>query len=124
MIERAHDSDLVNRLVGGGADFGDFLAEPLHVCLVEDENAAFFAWRGPGVYELHLAFADRGKAAVALLMRMLEAMRAQYGARWFWAVIPEQSRHVRLFARWMGWKSLGPITNRQGLNELFVSENV
>jgi hypothetical protein len=122
VIERTADPAFVNKLAG--CDLSEALAEPLHVCLIEDESGAFFAWRGPGVYELHLFFAVKGKAAVALLMRMIEMMRAKHGARWFWALIPVERRNVRLFARWMGWLPQGVLTTRYGPNELFVSENI
>lgn len=115
---RTRDAALVNRLVGTG-DFSELLAEPLHVCLIEGESGAFFAWRGPGIYEVHLFFAVRGREALNLCRAMIDHMRG-LGAVLFWALIPIESRKVRLFARWMGWRSRGIMNTRGGLNELFV----
>lgn len=122
MIRRTFDADLVNKLVGEG-DFRELLAEPMHVCLVEGESGAIFGWRGPGIYEVHVFFAARGKAAIDLGHRMLAMMRQEHGGRLFWAMVPMASRKVKMFTRLMGWKSLGTRETRNGLNELFVLEN-
>lgn len=123
MIRRTDDAELVNRLVGDGTDMSEFLAEPLHVCLVEGDGGAIFAWRGPDTYEVHLFLAERGRAAIGQFTRMLATMRRRYGARRFWALVPHDRRKVRLFARWMGWKSHGVVITRQGLHELFSQED-
>lgn len=121
MIRRTTDAALVGRIVG--TDMAELLAEPLHVCLEENGSVAFFAWRGPETYELHLWFSVKGKDAAALLLRMIEHMRQIHGAERFWALIPEASRHVRLFARRMRWTSRGLLETRNGPCELFVLEN-
>lgn len=105
-------------------DFTEVLSEPLHVCLLEDDNGAIFMWRGPGIYELHLFFALRGRAAMTLLHRMIYEMRSHYDAELFWALIPVNDRKVTMFARLMGWASRGVLETRHGPNELFVSEKV
>jgi hypothetical protein len=126
VIERVRDVERVNRLLARdfeGVDFSEVLAEPLHVCLVEGESGAIFAWRGPGIYELHLFFEVRGKAAMSLLRAMIARMFIEYGARLLWALVPADDRKVRLFARLMGWEHRGVVQTRNGLNELFVLEN-
>lgn len=105
-----------------GVDFSAFLAEPLHVALVEDKSGALFVWRGPGIYEVHVFFAVRGRKAIDLMARMIEAMRFSHGARLFWAMIPQEDRKTRMFARLCGWKSLGAKADAHGPKELFVSE--
>lgn len=104
------------------ADFSTFLAEPLHVALVEGKSGAVFAWRGPGIYEVHVHFEVRGRQAIDLLHRMTDAMRFSHGARLFWALIPQEDRKTRMFARLCGWKSLGMKADSFGPKELFVSE--
>lgn len=103
-------------------DFSAFLAEPLHVALIEGESGALFAWRGPGIYEVHVFFSVRGRAAIDLMTRMTDAMRFSHDARLFWALIPDENRKTRMFARLCGWKSLGPKQDAFGPKELFVSE--
>jgi hypothetical protein len=126
LILRALDPTLVNRLVGRdfeGADFTEVLAEPMHVCLTEDDSGAIFMWRGPGVYEVHVFFSVRGREAIRLGHRMLNRMREEFDALLFWALVPVESRNVIMFTRLMGWKHLGQRQTRHGLNELFALEN-
>lgn len=120
MIRRTADPAEVERLAG--VDLTDFLAEPMHVCLVDDGSVAFFAWRGPGIFELHVWFAVKGRKALDLLAAMLDLMQREHDAHLFWAMIPLENRPTRLFARLMGWKSLGDREDRFGPKELFVSE--
>lgn len=125
MIERTRDVALVNRLVARdfeGADFSEVLAEPLHVCLIEGESGALFMWRGPGIYEVHLFFAVRGREALNLIERMFAILRQTYGAQLFWALVPVESLKVKMFASLLGWASLGVKETRHGEQELLVSE--
>ncbi|MES2295275.1 MAG: hypothetical protein V4527_18405 [Pseudomonadota bacterium] len=122
MIEdKGRAAELLNATMPG-TDFSTFLAEPLHVALIEGKSAAVFAWRGPGIYEVHVHFEVRGRAAIDLLHRMIEAMRFAHDALLFWALIPQEDRKTRMFARLCGWKSLGMKRDSFGPKELFVSE--
>jgi len=114
---------MVNRLLARdfpGCDFTEVLANPLNVCLVEGENGAIFAWRGPGIYEIHLFYEARGKEALRLFDSMLGIIHSAYGARLFWALIPLPDLHVRMFARLCGFAASGTFETRHGANELFV----
>lgn len=122
---RCRDARTVNGrawAAGVDADFSEFLADPMHVCLLDERGGALFAWRGPGTYEAHVFFRVRGREALDLGEEMLAHMRANYGAERFWALVPVESRRVLMFVRLMGWKSLGPVETRHGWNELFTSE--
>lgn len=123
MIERVSLDRLadVNRWIG--CDFSECLANELNVLLACGEGGAVFAWRGPGIYEVHVFFEQRGREVLTLSHAMLAKMREEYGARLFWAMVPDASRKVKMFTRLMGWKSLGPINPPHGPCELFVSEN-
>jgi hypothetical protein len=118
----------VERDSGREVDFSEFLSCTLNACLIEGEGGALFVWRAPGIFELHLFFEQRGREAIELLRRMLDTMRREFGAQWFWAAIPwdqgKQSRKVRLFARRMGWKLKGRAMFPHGLCEVFTSEIV
>lgn len=125
MIHRLRDPVIAAEIAkrqGIEADFSELMSEPMHICLADGGSMAFFVWRGPGIYELHLCFAARGGAARDLLLEMMEWMRGHHRPRMFWALIPAASRNVIMFARLMGWKSLGPRETRIGTNELFVLE--
>ena len=125
----AEDAEKVNDWVwrdsGNRADFMAFLAEPLNVCLVSGEGGAIFVWRGPGIYEVHVFFEQRGSEVLKLSRQMLDIMRREFGARMFWAAVPTDStsRHVRLFTRFMGWKSQGEVMQPQGRCEVFLEDS-
>jgi hypothetical protein len=117
----ARDSGLA-----ASAAMRQFLNEPANLCLIEGEGGALFIWRGPGIYECHVMFAQRGREVIELSHQMLAYMRDTYGARTFWASVPwdtsKQSRKVRLFTRLLGWQSRGRVNFAHGLCEVFISE--
>jgi hypothetical protein len=102
------------------------LHDPMSAVLIEGEGGAIFQWRGPGIFEVHVLFAQRGREVIELSHRMLDYMRANRDAQTFWAAVPwdtsSQSRKVRLFTRLMGWKSRGRANLANGLHELFIGE--
>jgi hypothetical protein len=93
----------------------------MNVCLAEGEGCAMFVWRGPGIFEVHVGFEQRGREVIELSHRMLAYMRAR-GAKLFWAAVPVESRHVIIFTRLMGWKSQGLEDLPHGWCELFIGE--
>lgn len=115
-------ADWVWRDSGRRPDFTGFLADPNNVALIEGEGGALFVWRGPGIYEVHVFFEQRGKAVLELSKQMLAWMRAELGASLFWAAVPVESRHVIMFTRLMGWKSRGFGDFPQGRCELFIGD--
>ena len=120
------DTDRINEWVwrdsGKRGDMGPFLADRMNVFLVEGEGGAIFVWRGPGIYEVHVFFEQRGKEVLRLSRKMLDWMRERVGARIFWAAVPVESRHVIMFTRLMGWKSQGVELLSHGYCELFLGE--
>jgi hypothetical protein len=50
-------------------------------------------------------------------------MRRDFDAKLIWAAIPDESRKVKIYVRWLGFKSRGPIVLPQGLCELYTLEN-
>lgn len=124
-MRRTFDVEEINRLLDRdfpGADLAEAVANPLNVCLVEGANGAIFAWRGPGTYEIHLLYEARGREALALFDAMLGLVQSAYGGHRFWALVPMESRNVRMFARLAGFLSDGVLDTAHGPNELFVSE--
>lgn len=120
------DAERVNewfyRDSGKRGDFEPFLADRMNVCLIEGEGGALFVWRGPGIFEVHVMFEQRGREVIRLSHRMLDYMREKHGAKLFWAAVPVESRHVIMFTRLMGWKSQGVSDLSHGYCELFVGE--
>jgi hypothetical protein len=106
---------------GTEADFSGFFANPRNVCLAEGDGGAFFLLRAPGLYEVHVAFEQRGKDVIALSHRMLDYMRKR-GATRFMAAVPVESRKVIMFTRLMGWKSHGFDDLPHGRCEIFTGE--
>jgi hypothetical protein len=121
------DAKLVNKWIerdsGREVDFTDFLANPMNAVLIEGDGGALFVWRAPGIYEVHVFFEQRGREVIAISRTMLDYMKTEFGARWFWAAVPVESRHVIMFSRLMGWKSRGKANFPHGLCEVFSSEN-
>jgi hypothetical protein len=119
------DAEQVNewfwRDSGKRGDFTPFLADRMNVCLIEGEGGAMFVWRGPGIYEVHVMFEQRGREVIKLSHRMLGYMRKR-GGKLFWAAVPIESRHVIMFTRLMGWKSQGLADLSHGTCELFIGE--
>lgn len=107
---------------GKRGDFTQFLSDRMNIALVEGEGGAIFVWRGPGIYEVHVMFEQRGREVIRLSHRMLAWMRAEMGAKLFWAAVPIESRHVIMFTRLMGWKSQGLADLSHGRCELFIGE--
>ena len=130
MIRRARLEDLeaVNRWnerdLGEEVDFTEFLANEMNICLIEGEGGALFAWRGPGIFEAHAFFEQRGREVLNLSNLMLGVMRHIYGARLFWSLVPTEARHARMYCRLLGWHSKGIVHPPQGECEIFVSENL
>lgn len=122
MIRRATMADIDAINEWGGGDYTEFMSNRMNVFLAEGEGGALFAWRGPGIYEVHVALEQRGKAAFETMHRLLDHMRANYSARLFWTVIPTASRKVIMFARRMGWKSNGIAEFPHGVCEIFVKD--
>jgi hypothetical protein len=122
----AEDAELINDWVwrdsGHRPDFAPFLGDRNNVALIEGEGGALFVWRGPGIYEVHVFFEQRGKGVIRLSHKMLDWMRENMGARLFWAAVPVESRHVIMFTRLMGWKPQGFGDFPQGRCELFIGE--
>lgn len=120
------DAPLVNTWVrrdfGDGADFSEFLSNSLNVCLVSGNGGALFAWRGPGIYEVHCFFEQRGREVLDISRSMLRAMFALFGAKLIWAAIPNTSRKVCLYVRWLGFKFLGEIDQPHGSCQLYQIE--
>lgn len=114
-------NDWLWRDSGKRPDFTPFLADRMNVVLIDGEGGAAFVWRGPGIYEVHVFFEQRGKAVLELSRRMLTYMR-EHGAKLFWAAVPVESRHVIMFTRLMGWKSQGVELLSHGYCELFLGE--
>jgi predicted small metal-binding protein len=100
-----------------------FLADRMNVCLLDGNGGALFVWRGPGIYETHCFFEQRGKEVREVSQEMLRIMREEHGARLIWAAIPDESRKVKIYVRWLGFKSVEKreVTNI-GMAELFTLE--
>lgn len=106
---------------GSGADLTEVLSNPMNICLLAGSGGAIFMWRGPGIYEVHVFFEQRGREVIRLSHEMLGMMRL-HGARMFWAAVPVESRRVLMFTRLMGWKSCGVRPFPHGVCEIFSGE--
>lgn len=117
---RLDDLETVSRIAG--IDCTGFLSNPLNVCLLEGDGEAFFGWHEDGIYEVHCHFAKRGKDVREVSERMLARMRYEFGAKLVYAPIPDTSRHVKTYVRWLGFRPDQPIVLEGEPAELFKLE--
>lgn len=124
MIRRAAMRDVpdinawVKRDSGEDVDFSEFVSNAMNVVLLDGDGGAMFVWRGPGIYECHCFFEQRGKQVIEIARAMLAMMRDN-GATMFWAAVPVESRHVSMFLRLLGWRSRGVRLFPHGYCEIF-----
>lgn len=120
MIYRVTDPQEANRIYGKG-DVSPFVNDKRCFTLTNGEDIAIFAFRGPGIFEGHLEFKSRGRAAIRQARAMLDFMR-DAGARMIWGPTPVGLRNVRWFQRQLGFVSHGVMETPEGDCELFVME--
>jgi hypothetical protein len=110
MIRRAsvEDAEDINDWIwrdSGGPDFTAFLSDRNERLPDRREGGALFVWRGPGIYEVHVFFEQRGKEVLASPAKCFDHARTRRKA--VLGGCPVESRHVIMFTRLMGWKSQG-----------------
>ena len=108
---------------GTDADFSEVLAWDRNVCLCVGEGGAIFVWRGPGIYEVHCFFEQRGKEVRDISNSILAMMARDYGAKLVWAAIPDESRKVKTYVRWLGFKSVDHAVFPHAPCEIFIWES-
>ena len=111
------DKRLIKKLCDG-TDPTRWLADPRNILLLDGDNCLMFLWRWVGIYELHIQFTAKGKAAE----RICRAMLAAIPAAMLLAVIRKDKRHVRLFARRMGFRPCGEVETIEGNCEMYQRE--
>ncbi len=104
------------------AAYTEAINNRMNVCICAGEGAAIFLWRGPGVFEVHCFFEQRGKAVREISNAILSMMAKHHGARLVWAAIPDESRKVKIYVRWLGFKSVDHATFPHGPCEIFTWE--
>ena len=133
MIIRSFDAHIINGIINrpeirpyvggsGELDCSALVNDRRNICLVSGDNGAMFAWRGPGVFEGHVFFTERGKTARDTFRAMLTAMFCQFDADLTWGLVPVGNRAARLFMRLVGTESRGVMETPEGDCELFVME--
>lgn len=119
MIKRIFDPAIFKQISGLDADA--LVNDHRNIILIEGDNLAAFAWRGPNIFEGHVHYSVRGKEAYELGVLMLEDMK-KLGATLIWTLTPINTRQARLFARKIGFTSEGIMQTPEGLHELFTLE--
>lgn len=102
-------------------DPSKWLADPRNVILFEGDNCGLFLWRWIGIYEVHCLFTAKGNDAIELGRSMIGLM-FQTCAGMLLTVIPVGLRHVKWFARRMGFESRGLIETIEGQSEMLQLE--
>lgn len=104
------------------ADFSEALSFERNVCLCEGEGGAIFVWRGPGIYEVHCFFEQRGREVREISAQILTTMARDHGAKLVWAAIPDSSPKVKTYVRWLGFEPIDHAVFPHGPCEIFTWE--
>jgi hypothetical protein len=115
-IINAIDASPLNRGLSGAA----WIEHGGNVPIVMGDNIALFDDEGDSIYQVHVLFVSRGRAAVASLREALRQMFENYGADLIFGLVPDFRREVKLLARWAGMKFVRTRETSEGLCELFV----
>jgi hypothetical protein len=115
-IINAIDASPLNRGLSGAA----WIEHGGNVPIVMGDDIALFDDEGDSIYQVHVLFVSRGRAAVASLREALRQMFENYGADLIFGLVPDFRREVKLLARWAGMKFVRTRETSEGLCELFV----
>jgi hypothetical protein len=115
-IINAIDASPLNRGLSGAA----WIEHGGNVPIVMSDDIALFDDEGDSIYQVHVLFVSRGRAAVASLREALRQMFENYGADLIFGLVPDFRREVKLLARWAGMKFVRTRETSEGLCELFV----
>jgi hypothetical protein len=115
-IISAIDSSPLNRGLSGAV----WLAEPGNIAIVDGEDIALFDDEGDNVYEMHVLFKSRGRAAIDAGKASLRRMFEDHNASLIFAKVPAIRPDVNLFARWIGLKFIGLRSTAYGPCHIFA----
>ncbi len=116
VIERPEVAPLVD-----GFDPAAWIADRRNVALSDaGGNVMLFERRGEALYEAHILFLARGRAALDLARTMLAAMFDMWGATAIYALPPCSRPAVRWFARQLGFAAIGSVERPMGQCDIFV----
>lgn len=104
-----------------GRDGAEWLADDRNIALIYDGDIALFDFEDPGVYQMHVLFKSRGRAAIERACQAItEIFNWTVTVDTIMALAPAFRRDVKLLARWCGFRSAGMRATVYGPCELFV----
>lgn len=115
-IIAAIDASPLNRGLRGEA----WLATEGNVPIVVGADIALFDDEGDDIFQMHVLFVSRGRAAVASAKEAIRRMFVEHKADLIFGLVPAFRRDVKLLARWAGMKFRETIDTVNGPCELFV----
>ena len=98
----------------------DWVNDPRNIPIVEGDDIALFDYEDFGIYQVHVLYESRGRAAIDFTKRAFARMFEDHGAQAIFGLVPDFRRDVKLLARWTGMKYVGKRSTDCGLCELFV----
>lgn len=115
-IIAAIDASPLNRGLRGV----EWLATPGNVPIVMGGDIALFDDEGDAIFQMHVLFVSRGRAAVAFAKEAIRRMFVDHGADLIFGLVPAFRRDVKMVARWVGMKFRETLQTINGPCELFV----
>lgn len=98
-----------------------WLANPKNIMLVEGDNVGLATFEYDGLLTVHWFYTCRGRAALDLAEKMIDAAFSTYGAKVVRGLTDTKLRGAQLFARKLGFKSYGTNIHTDGTEcELFI----
>ncbi len=103
-------------------DVEDWLANSLNFAFIEGDNVAFAEYKQPGIYWVHFCYDKaRGRDAIELTKEMFKELCRSCPVEVAIGLIEVNNRKARWLIRQVGFKSLGQVTNENGLCEMFYT---
>ena len=128
MLDRSYDAERINLVINdpdvrpfvGGIDLGDIditsaVERPENWFLMGEHGGFGLIWTAPNVHEVHTFVlpSGRGKWATGAAEAMIDFARKN-GDTMLWTKIPAKLKHVGAYARMMGMKTTGMVSEMFG----------
>ncbi len=115
IVAAINESPLNRGLIGE-----EWCADPSNIPIIAGSDVTLFDGEGAGVYQAHLLYKSRGRAAILRLKEAVAEMFAMHGAQLIFALVPDFRKDAAFVARSVGGKFVGKRNTLYGKCDLFV----
>lgn len=109
LMHRQEISDLIDKSpMNRGLSGADWLADDRNILVEDGDDRIMFDYERPGTYQFHWLTSSRGRKAIDRAKAALTHMFEEHGAEVVYGMVPVGRKDVRLMARLIGAKIVGP----------------